>query len=697
MKKPLLFMLFFLAHLAAQAQCNAGTILLNTQELVNNFPNNYPGCHKVIGSLLIGGSLTSLAPLSQIDTVTGEIYIGSPYSAPELTSLHGLHNLKYVGSDLFVDGAVLNDISALNSLTSVGGTFRIRGDSLTSLPPFSNLASVGRLLISASALTSINSFNSLTNVSIGGENIQISNNANLTSINGFNSIEVAPTINISNNANLTSINGFNALNTDKQDVIINSNPQLTIINAFHSLDSIKRQFLFQIDPLLSNWGSSFQNLKYIGTSCYIQETALPNLNNFSKLNYVQTLYVASNSQLFDISGLSNIIGSNITLVTIGNNPKLSNCTIPPICYSVNNSVPTFFNNGNACGCRNIGQVQNDCLGGIVCSEPANDECLQAISLTPGNDGVFVAPTGQTLTNARYSYAPAGYLTFNENSHDLWYVITTDADGNDGEPLSVSVTPEAGQALGLVLYSGDCGNLAVEDCVTGAGVQTVEITESFAGDEGIRVRDNNTYYLRIVDMNGIGGPFSIHATGAALPLHLLSFTVKEAVGCKATLSWTTADEKNVAYFEIESSTDGAVYAPLLPHHHTTTKIAAGNTPGTHTYTAITDLAGAQTYFRLKTADLDGSVSYSRVVSLASACNGRDISIYPNPARGMLYVSIPGFRDEGVVTIASLTGEALQAIAITHSGQAIDLKTLIPGVYVLLYADGNRSIAKKIIVE
>src|SRR5690606_3391430 len=59
-------------------QCQTRKVTLYSQADVNNFANNYPNCTEITGYLYIGGSdITDLSPLSNIQSVGGDLYIQS--------------------------------------------------------------------------------------------------------------------------------------------------------------------------------------------------------------------------------------------------------------------------------------------------------------------------------------------------------------------------------------------------------------------------------------------------------------------------------------------------------------------------------------------------------------------------------------------------------------------------------------------
>lgn len=137
----------------SNAQCPTGGFVLSTQAEVNAFAVNYPNCTQIAGNLQIGSTvaaspsnITDLTPLSNITQVIGTLYI---QNNGVLQNLNGL-NITNVGGNLYIGGdyndktnLVLQDISALSSITSVGGWLTIQKNlSLTNLNGLQNLATV---------------------------------------------------------------------------------------------------------------------------------------------------------------------------------------------------------------------------------------------------------------------------------------------------------------------------------------------------------------------------------------------------------------------------------------------------------------------------------------------------------------------------------------------------------------------------
>lgn len=158
----------------------------------------------------------------------------------------------------------------------------------------------------------------------------------------------------------------------------------------------------------------------------------------------------------------------------------------------------------------------------------------------------------------------------------------------------------------------------------------------------------------------------------LPLTLLSFDGEIGDNCKVSLTWHTANEENLASFILEQSTDAIHFKPIA------TQLSTNNGAG-NWYHAHVLMDGPVDYYRLKMLDEDGDFTYSSVINASSKCVASDIQIYPNPARGTLFVRHSA--QEMNYTLLDITGRALLKGKIENSVSAIPLSGLTPGTYLL----------------
>jgi hypothetical protein len=107
----------------------------------------------------------------------------------------------------------------------------------------------------------------------------------------------------------------------------------------------------------------------------------------------------------------------------------------------------------------------------------------------------------------------------------------------------------------------------------------------------------------------------------LPLKWISFIVTMKNNM-AELKWQTAEEINTAYFDVEKSSDGMTWEKI--------GIVNSNNNSINTYLFTDNHIASKSYYRIRSVDLDGKASYSKVVSLSINMTGT-IAIAGNPVK------------------------------------------------------------------
>ncbi len=148
--------------------CLPDGITFSTQQQIDDFATNYPGCTEIEGGVLIdGASITNLNGLAQLTSIGRGLHI---WRNAALTSLSGLDNLTSIGGGLAIDrNDGLTSLSGLDNLTSIERLYIHDNAALTSLSGLENLTSIGVELwiYGNNALTSLSGLDNLT--SIGGD------------------------------------------------------------------------------------------------------------------------------------------------------------------------------------------------------------------------------------------------------------------------------------------------------------------------------------------------------------------------------------------------------------------------------------------------------------------------------------------------------------------------------------------------
>lgn len=164
---------------------------------------------------------------------------------------------------------------------------------------------------------------------------------------------------------------------------------------------------------------------------------------------------------------------------------------------------------------------------------------------------------------------------------------------------------------------------------------------------------------------------------SLPIKLASFEVIES-DCQTTLKWTTSSQINVSHFEIEQTTSISNFKTIQSIE------AAQNSTTIEAYSWVhTDPMKGVNYYRLKTIDLDGSVSYSNTKAINfNTCFEEEIKLYPNPSKkGVITLEINSVATVDHIEVYDATGKLLQ-IPIQHNNSrhwVLDTKNLSAGSY------------------
>lgn len=194
-----------------------------------------------------------------------------------------------------------------------------------------------------------------------------------------------------------------------------------------------------------------------------------------------------------------------------------------------------------------------------------------------------------------------------------------------------------------------------------------------------------------------GSATLNSGSGILPIILSSFNAAMNEGA-VDLNWTTATESNSDHFSIQRSTNaGASWNEIG------TVAAAGNsnTPVSYSYTDNKPAEGTSEY-RLQLVDKDGSFSYSEVKAISQGIVTA-VSIYPNPARDFVNLTLSGTAGESMlIRLYNASGALLQAKNVANAGGTtvpLAVSSYPEGNYLIVVsaADGSRQISKLLITK
>lgn len=148
-------------------------------------------------------------------------------------------------------------------------------------------------------------------------------------------------------------------------------------------------------------------------------------------------------------------------------------------------------------------------------------------------------------------------------------------------------------------------------------------------------------------------FSLCPEGGVAPVTLTSFSA-HLKGNGVNLDWTTSQELNNKYFQVERSADGNSNWSVIA-----TVNGSGNSQVAIKYNAFdaSPLAGVN-YYRLKQVDYDGKSGYSKTVAVKLQLQKPSISVIANPFYNTLSVNfVSGTSEMVTARLIDVTGKQI----------------------------------------
>ncbi|MFL5730622.1 MAG: T9SS type A sorting domain-containing protein [Cytophagaceae bacterium] len=178
----------------------------------------------------------------------------------------------------------------------------------------------------------------------------------------------------------------------------------------------------------------------------------------------------------------------------------------------------------------------------------------------------------------------------------------------------------------------------------------------------------------------------------LPVEFLSFHASAQGSTAVQLDWSTATEKDNAYFVVERSLNGIDFEAVGTVH------GKGNSSSIETY-LFTDneVVSGISYYRLKQVDNNGSYSYSGIETIN--LDGKiSVNMQPNPNNGSFSIQVSGGAEKGLAEIIVLNalGQEVYTSSLNtniSNSKSIDIQHLASGIYfVQVQSNGSRWMEK-----
>ena len=177
--------------------------------------------------------------------------------------------------------------------------------------------------------------------------------------------------------------------------------------------------------------------------------------------------------------------------------------------------------------------------------------------------------------------------------------------------------------------------------------------------------------------------TITGTPGALPVTWKT-VVAEKLSDRVLIRWTTAAELNTRDFEVQFSTNATDWHPVgtIP--------AAGKSESPRDYSFLhqsPQKGGIHNFYRILQRDLDGTSSYSKIVSIIMDTPGPDLMIFPNPASHILTLYVAESQSMRLVNTSGATVWQAKLPAGRHQ---LTVSHLSKGVYLMVTNQGPKRV-------
>lgn len=216
-------------------------------------------------------------------------------------------------------------------------------------------------------------------------------------------------------------------------------------------------------------------------------------------------------------------------------------------------------------------------------------------------------------------------------------------------------------------------VATSSVVNFTATESKEVWKQVTGTTNL-LAGNYTFSFVMDNFANIDNAFLCTSPGCVLPITLTDFSgVSEK--CIDKLSWQTTSEINSSRFDIENSTDGVIFKTVE------TVLAKNISTGSSYAFNYNTTGNTKTFYRLKGVDVDGKLSYSKIINVASNCNAVSIRVYPNPVADLLHINISGNSLLQLV-VFNTDGKMVVPLTVLKNGDnTINMKNLSKAVYIV----------------
>jgi hypothetical protein len=382
-------------------------------------------------------------------------------------------------------------------------------------------------------------------------------------------------------------------------------------------------------------------------------------SSYFSTNFVDgfsNIQIGSNTQTGAIYSNAFTLRDNLTLLTsgsltLGGKPILgnNNVTLGSDITTINVGSPAnyFQTNGSGAVIRRIANNSNLLF-------PVGNAAYNPISIN-NKTGITDTFSANVLDTA-YLDGSMGGVVRSSHVKRTWNISKNTASANAGSGVDLSFTWNANEVVGALTNP-------TLNHHNGNGWEIPSMgTSSVSGTT-----------LTYTGYKGSFSPFAIGGSSAfGLPVELKEFNTK-CLNDYTTINWTTASEKNNAYFELFKSDDATNWEKIYEEKGQGTK-------ATETHYSFNDFDKKTTYYRLKDIDEDGVENWSQIIFSDCKNEVSNIQIYPNPASDYIKVIVP-ISENTTLNIISLEGKIIKTMPLISNQTLVSVKDLVNGIYLI----------------
>jgi hypothetical protein len=161
-----------------------------------------------------------------------------------------------------------------------------------------------------------------------------------------------------------------------------------------------------------------------------------------------------------------------------------------------------------------------------------------------------------------------------------------------------------------------------------------------------------------------------------------------------LRWVVSEQTNVDRYEVEYSTNATNFKTIAV-------VSPASGSGMLTYTYLHAIRNeVKGYYRIKTVDLDGALTYSNIEEVKAESMIVKLSVYPNPTTGFFKIQVPStiqssFRMNIYDAAGRLVFEKRFELQYGIQDLPVDISRMPAGNYQLVCEDDNTKFVTRIL--